>query len=42
MNPYANEPIEVVTASMVSPPGPTAAGKYGTGLMSLRQLRHQL
>jgi len=35
MKPYANEPIEVVTASMVSPSGPTAAGKYGTGLMSL-------
>ena len=35
MKPYANEPIEVVTASMGSPSGPTAAGKYGTGLMSL-------
>ena len=35
MKPYANESIEVVTASMVSPSGPTAAGKYGTGLMSL-------
>jgi len=35
MKPYANEPIEVVTASMVSPSGPTAAGKFGTGLMSL-------
>ena len=35
MKPYANEPIEVVTASMVSPSGPTAACKYGTGLMSL-------
>ena len=35
MKPYANEPIEVVTASMGAPSGPTAAGKYGTGLMSL-------
>ena len=35
MKPYANEKIEVVTASMMSPSGPRAAGKYGTGLMSM-------
>lgn len=35
MRPYANEKIDVVTASMMSPSGPRAAGKYGTGLMSM-------
>ncbi len=35
LRPYANEPIEVVTASMVSPSGPRAAGRLGTGLMSM-------
>lgn len=35
MRPYANEPIDVVTASMVSPSGPRAAGRLGTGLLSM-------
>lgn len=35
LRPYANEPIEVVAASMVSPSGPKAAGRLGTGLMSM-------
>jgi limonene 1,2-monooxygenase len=33
--PYGGTPIEVCTASMVSPSGPRAAGRYGTGLLSL-------
>lgn len=35
LRPYNNVPIEVVTASMVSPSGPRAAGRLGTGLMSM-------
>ena len=35
LRPYNNIPIEVVTASMVSPSGPRAAGRLGTGLMSM-------
>lgn len=35
MRPYGNDPIEVVTASMVSPSGPRAAGRLGTGLLSM-------
>lgn len=35
LRPYANEPIEVVTASMMSPSGPRAAGRLGTGLLSM-------
>lgn len=35
MRPYGNEPIDVVTASMVSPSGPRAAGRLGTGLLSM-------
>ena len=35
LRPYANEPIDVVTASMMSPSGPKAAGRLGTGLMSM-------
>lgn len=35
MRPYANAPIDVVTASMVSPSGPRAAGRLGTGLLSM-------
>ena len=35
LRPYDNIPIEVVTASMVSPSGPRAAGRLGTGLMSM-------
>ncbi len=35
LRPYDNIPIEVVTASMFSPSGPRAAGRLGTGLMSM-------
>jgi limonene 1,2-monooxygenase len=35
LRPYDNVPIEVVTASMFSPSGPRAAGRLGTGLMSM-------
>ena len=35
LRPYDNVPIEVVTASMVSPSGPRAAGRLGTGLISM-------
>ncbi len=35
LRPYNNIPIEVVTASMVSPSGPQAAGRLGTGLLSM-------
>jgi len=35
LRPYNNVPIEVVTASMASPSGPRAAGRLGTGLMSM-------
>ncbi len=35
LRPYDNIPIEVVTASMMSPSGPRAAGRLGTGLMSM-------
>ncbi len=35
LRPYGFDPIDVVTASMVSPSGPRAAGRLGTGLMSL-------
>lgn len=33
--PYGGEMIEIATACVVSPSGPRAAGKFGTGLMSL-------
>ena len=35
LRPYGNQPIEVVAASMVSPSGPRAAGRLGTGLLSM-------
>jgi limonene 1,2-monooxygenase len=35
LRPYDNQPIDVVTASMASPSGPRAAGRLGTGLMSV-------
>lgn len=35
LRPYSNESIEVVTASMMSPSGPRAAGRLGTGLLSM-------
>ncbi|MDX2221645.1 MAG: LLM class flavin-dependent oxidoreductase [Rhodospirillaceae bacterium] len=35
LHPYGGRPIEVATACMVSPSGPRAAGRLGTGLMSL-------
>lgn len=35
LRPYGNQPIDVVTASMMSPSGPRAAGRLGTGLLSL-------
>lgn len=35
LRPYGNQPIEVVTASMMSPSGPKAAGRLGTGLLSM-------
>jgi limonene 1,2-monooxygenase len=35
LRPYDNRPIEVCTACMVSPSGPRAAGRLGTGLLSL-------
>lgn len=35
LKPYNNSPIEVVTASIASPSGPKAAGRLGTGLISV-------
>ncbi len=35
MRPYANEPIEIATASVVSPSGARSAGRFGTGMLSL-------
>ena len=35
LRPYDDKPIDVCTACMVSPSGPRAAGKLGTGLLSL-------
>lgn len=35
LRPYGNQSIDVVTASMMSPSGPRAAGRLGTGLMSM-------
>jgi limonene 1,2-monooxygenase len=35
LRPYNNGPIDVVTASMMSPSGPRAAGRLGTGLLSM-------
>ncbi|MDX2144037.1 MAG: LLM class flavin-dependent oxidoreductase [Rhodospirillaceae bacterium] len=35
LRPYGGGMIETATACMVSPSGPRAAGKFGTGLMSL-------
>jgi limonene 1,2-monooxygenase len=35
LRPYGGRAIEVATACMVSPSGPRAAGRLGTGLMSL-------
>jgi limonene 1,2-monooxygenase len=35
LKPYGGGMIETATACMVSPSGPRAAGKFGTGLMSL-------
>jgi len=35
LRPYDNVPVDVVTASMMSPSGPRAAGRLGTGLMSM-------
>ena len=33
--PYGGQPIDIATACVVTPSGPRAAGKFGTGLMSL-------
>ncbi|MSO65885.1 MAG: LLM class flavin-dependent oxidoreductase [Alphaproteobacteria bacterium] len=35
LRPYGGEPIEVCTACVVSPSGPRAAGRLGTGLLSI-------
>ncbi|MCB2107324.1 MAG: LLM class flavin-dependent oxidoreductase [Rhodobacteraceae bacterium] len=35
LRPFGGQDIEVATACMISPSGPRAAGKFGTGLMSL-------
>lgn len=35
LRPYGNQPIDVAAASMMSPSGPRAAGRLGTGLLSL-------
>lgn len=35
LRPYANEPIEIATASVVSPSGARSAGRFGTGMLSL-------
>jgi limonene 1,2-monooxygenase len=35
LRPYGGRPIEVCTACVVTPSGPRAAGKFGTGLLSL-------
>jgi limonene 1,2-monooxygenase len=33
--PYGGKPIEICTAAVISPSGPRAAGRFGTGLISL-------
>ncbi len=35
LKPFRGVPIDICTASMVSPSGPRAAGKFGSGLLSL-------
>ena len=35
LRPYAGEPLEVATASVVSPSGARSAGRFGTGLMAI-------
>jgi len=35
LRPYGGKPMEVCTACVVTPSGPRAAGKFGTGLLSL-------
>jgi limonene 1,2-monooxygenase len=35
MRPYANEPIEIATASVASPSGARSAGRFGTGMLAL-------
>ena len=35
LRPYANQPIEVATASVISPSGARSAGRFGTGLMAM-------
>jgi limonene 1,2-monooxygenase len=33
--PYGGKPIDICTAAVISPSGPRAAGRFGTGLLSL-------
>jgi limonene 1,2-monooxygenase len=35
LKPYANEPIEIATASVFTPSGARSAGRFGTGLMAM-------
>ena len=35
LRPYAEEPIEIATASVISPSGARSAGRFGTGLMAM-------
>ena len=35
MRPYANEPIQIATASVFTPSGARSAGRFGTGLMAM-------